>query len=255
MAQSTNDLSLSNAEVFHPVFVDAEMSERRRSSRPTEEEAITGQIGPGGLPQKKYSYLSNSIKRFIDLSAAVVGLILLTPILAVIALLIKTTSKGPVFFIQKRVGMGGTTFKMYKFRTMVLNAEELKSQLMAQNEVSGPVFKIKRDPRVTAIGRFLRKTSLDELPQLLNVVLNDMSLVGPRPPLMDEVVKYRQWQTRRLSVKPGITCIWQVSGRNQVTFDEWVRMDLRYIEKRSLFLDLVLLVKTLKVVFIRPDGA
>ncbi len=255
MAQSANELFSQRSNVPLPVIVEVDASDRRRDRRPNEEEAITGSFHPGQLPQKNYSFVSDAIKRFLDLIMATAGLIALTPILLVISALIKATSRGPVFFVQNRVGLGGQVFKMYKFRTMVVNAEALKHGLMAQNEMSGPVFKIQRDPRVTAIGRFLRKTSLDELPQLFNVVLNDMSLVGPRPPLMDEVVKYRRWQTKRLAVKPGITCIWQVSGRNKISFDDWVRMDLRYIEKRSIILDLLLLVKTLKVVFFRPDGA
>lgn len=255
MAQSANELFSQRSNAPLPVFVEVNASDRRRERRPHEEEAITGNFHPGQLPQQQYSRVSEFLKRFLDITLATAGLIALTPVLLVIAALIKITSRGPVFFVQKRVGLAGQVFNMYKFRTMVVNAEALKQGLMAQNEMSGPVFKIQKDPRVTAIGRFLRKTSLDELPQLFNVVLNDMSLVGPRPPLMDEVVKYRRWQTRRLAVKPGITCIWQVSGRNKISFDDWVRMDLRYIEKRSIVLDLLLLVKTLKVVLFRPDGA
>ncbi len=254
MPTSAKNLTVGIPEQLTPSVQEFEAAERRQSSRPDEEEAILGKFGPGSLPERQYPQLSNLTKRAVDIAASLVGIILLLPVFVLIGLLIRLSSKGPIFFVQNRVGVSGKIFKMYKFRTMVVNAEELKKNLMNQNEMSGPVFKIKQDPRVTRVGRFLRKTSLDELPQLFNVLLNDMSLVGPRPPLMDEVIKYRKWQARRLSVKPGITCIWQVSGRNQISFEEWVRMDIRYIEKRSILFDLLLLVKTIKVVFIRPDG-
>ncbi|HHU57440.1 MAG TPA: sugar transferase, partial [Bacteroidales bacterium] len=139
------------------------------------------------------------------------------------------------------------------FRTMVVNAEELREELMEQNEMDGPVFKITHDPRVTRVGRFLRKTSLDELPQFFNVLMGEMSVVGPRPPLPDEVREYERWQLRRLSMKPGITCIWQVSGRNNIPFEEWMRMDLEYIDTWSLKLDFVLFLKTIRTM-VRGDG-
>jgi lipopolysaccharide/colanic/teichoic acid biosynthesis glycosyltransferase len=175
----------------------------------------------------------------------------MAPILAVIAILIKLTSRGSIFFIQERVGLGGKTFRMYKFRSMVTNAEELKAKLATQNEMDGPTFKMKNDPRGTGIGKFLRKTSLDEFPQLLNVLAGDMSLVGPRPPLMSEVKLYKTWQTRRLSIKPGITCTWQISGRNEIKFEDWMRMDLRYLSQAGCLEDLRILVGTFFAVISR----
>ena len=174
-------------------------------------------------------------------------LIVWAPILAGIALLIKLTSKGPIFFKQKRVGLRGRTFYMYKFRTMVTNAEELQASLMELNEADGPAFKIKNDPRITPIGKFLRKSGLDELPQFINVLIGDMSLVGPRPPVPDEVKQYERWQLRRLSMKPGITCTWQIKpNRNDISFDDWMKMDLQYIDNWSNKLDLILFFKTIK---------
>jgi lipopolysaccharide/colanic/teichoic acid biosynthesis glycosyltransferase len=164
------------------------------------------------------------------------------------AIAIKLTSKGPVFFRQGRVGLHGRPFNMFKFRTMVANAEALKEQLLARNEQTGPVFKMKNDPRVTPIGRFLRKHSIDELPQLINVLRGDMSIVGPRPPVPQEVARYQAWQRRRLSVRPGLTCIWQVSGRNQITFQDWMYLDMRYIDHWSITDDLNLILRTLPIV-------
>jgi lipopolysaccharide/colanic/teichoic acid biosynthesis glycosyltransferase len=161
------------------------------------------------------------------------------------AIAIKLDSKGPVFFKQVRAGRNGRRFTMYKFRSMVVDAEEKKKALMHLNEMGGPVFKIKRDPRITKIGALIRKTSVDELPQLFNIVKGDMSLVGPRPPLPSEVEDYEAWQRRRLSVKPGLTGLWQVSGRNQIDFDEWMQMDLEYIDNWSLWLDIKIIVMTL----------
>jgi exopolysaccharide biosynthesis polyprenyl glycosylphosphotransferase len=174
-------------------------------------------------------------------------LLVWSPILAFIAILIKLTSKGPVFFKQQRVGLRGRTFYMYKFRTMVVNAESLQSSLMDLNEADGPVFKIKNDPRITPIGKFLRKSGLDELPQFFNVLIGDMSLVGPRPPVPAEVKQYERWQLRRLSMKPGITCTWQIKpNRNDISFDDWMKMDLQYIDNWSNKLDLILFFKTIK---------
>ena len=165
------------------------------------------------------------------------------------AILIKLESKGPVIFSQKRVGLNGNEFKMYKFRSMVQNAEELKEKLAKQNEMSGPMFKMKDDPRVTKVGKFIRKTSIDEIPQLINVIKGDMSLVGPRPSLPKEVAKFEPWMLDRLNVKPGLTCYWQVSGRNNIDFIEWMKLDLQYVEDRSLLLDLKLIFKTFFVLF------
>jgi len=174
--------------------------------------------------------------------------IFLSPVFFVIAMLIKMDG-GPVFFLQKRMGLNGRRFACIKFRTMVVDAERMQASLMSQNEQEGPVFKIKKDPRITKIGRVLRKTSLDELPQFFNVLQGNMSIVGPRPPIPSEVKLYKRWQTRRLSMKPGITCIWQVSGRNNIPFEQWMKLDMQYIDSWSLKLDFIILLKTIKVVF------
>jgi exopolysaccharide biosynthesis polyprenyl glycosylphosphotransferase len=189
-----------------------------------------------------------AIKRLIDIIASAAAIWLLLPVCAVIALLIRLGSRGPIFFRQVRVGLHGRTFNMLKFRSMIVDAEAQRGALQSLNEQAGPVFKIARDPRVTRIGRFMRKYSIDELPQLINVLRGDMSLVGPRPPVPQEVVQYLPWQRRRLSVRPGLTCIWQVSGRNEITFDKWMRLDMRYIDHWSLKEDVGLILRTLPVV-------
>lgn len=189
-------------------------------------------------------------KQVFDFVAAAIVLFLISPLMLAIALAIKISSKGPVIFTQKRVGLNGRIFKMYKFRSMCINAEELKAELAYLNEMSGPVFKIKDDPRVTSVGKFLRKTSLDELPQLWNVLKQDMSLVGPRPPLPSEVNMYDPKHRKRLAVKPGITCIWQISGRNDVDFEQWMDMDAEYMDRWSFWLDIKILAKTVPVVLI-----
>lgn len=189
------------------------------------------------------------IKRLIDVVCSFLGVLVLSPLFIIIAIIIKTTSKGPVFFSQKRVGKNGKEFYMYKFRSMVVNAEELKEKLAAQNEMSGPMFKMKDDPRVTKVGKFIRKTSIDELPQLWNVLKGDMSLVGPRPSLPKEVAQFEEWMYRRLEVKPGLTCYWQVSGRNNIDFEEWMKLDIRYVDERSTWIDIKLIFKTVGVLF------
>lgn len=189
-----------------------------------------------------------ALKRAFDILSSGIALWVLAPLLLTVALLIKLTSRGPVMFRQVRVGMHGRPFRMLKFRTMVENAEALKAQLAQQNEMDGPVFKMKRDPRITPIGRFLRKFSIDELPQLINVLRGDMSVVGPRPPVPNEVARYEPWQRRRLSVRPGLTCIWQVSGRNEISFEQWMYMDLQYIDNWSFSNDISLILKTFPVV-------
>lgn len=189
-----------------------------------------------------------ALKRLIDIVVSGLALWMLAPVFAAVAVGIRLSSKGPVFFRQERVGLHGRHFNMLKFRSMVVNAEELKPLLAKQNEQSGPVFKMTRDPRVTAVGRFIRKYSIDELPQLVNVLRGDMSLVGPRPPVPSEVAQYEPWQRRRLSVRPGITCIWQVSGRNQISFEEWMYLDMQYIDHWSLAEDLRLILRTVPVV-------
>jgi lipopolysaccharide/colanic/teichoic acid biosynthesis glycosyltransferase len=193
----------------------------------------------------------DTIKRLLDLVISLIALLVLSPVFLAIALAIKLTAPGPVFYRWQVVGHGGIPFTGYKFRTMVVNADALKAQLLAANEMSGPVFKMKHDPRITPVGRILRKFSLDELPQLWSVVTGDMSLVGPRPPLRSEYAQFEPWQRRKLSVKPGITCLWQISGRNRVNdFDDWVRLDLAYIERRSLAFDLWILLRTVPAVLL-----
>ena len=190
------------------------------------------------------------IKRSIDIICSLAGIIVLSPVFLIVAALIKIEDpKGSIFFCQERNGQHPNTFKMYKFRSMVHNAEELLKDLQHKNEQTGPAFKMADDPRITKVGKFIRKTSLDELPQLFNILKGDMSLVGPRPPIPREVREYNSYQMQRLLVKPGLTCIWQVSGRNNIGFDEWVDMDLEYIKTRNLLLDIKLILKTVKVLF------
>jgi exopolysaccharide biosynthesis polyprenyl glycosylphosphotransferase len=188
------------------------------------------------------------LKRLLDVVASAAALVLLAPLLFVAALAVKLTSEGPIFFRQERVGLHGRTFHMLKFRSMVSNAEKIKATLMAMNERTGPVFKIAKDPRITPVGRFLRKFSVDELPQLVNVLRGDMSIVGPRPAIPSEVARYEAWQRRRLSVRPGLTCVWQVSGRDQIAFGTWMLLDMRYIDHWSLWEDLRLICRTVPVV-------
>ncbi|WP_279285491.1 sugar transferase [Clostridium sp. C8-1-8] len=191
----------------------------------------------------------NAIKRFVDILGASVGLLITAPIFIIISLLIKIDSKGNFIFTQERVGQDGKRFKMYKFRSMIVNAEELKERLEKHNEMSGPMFKIKEDPRVTKIGRFIRRTSIDELPQLINILKGDMSLVGPRPSLPKEVEKFEPWMLERLKVRPGLTCYWQVSGRNNIDFIDWMKLDIKYVSERSLLVDIKLILQTIKVLF------
>ena len=195
------------------------------------------------------------VKRCVDIAVSLTALIVLIPLMIVIAVAIKLTSSGPVLFIQERYGLGRRRFSMFKFRTMVQDAEELQAALEHQNEVSGPIFKIRRDPRLTAIGSALRRTSLDELPQLLNVLIGDMSLVGPRPMSVRDVSRFDEaWLMRRFSVKPGLTCLWQVGGRSNTTFLKWMHLDMQYIDTWSLGLDLKILALTLPAV-VRGSGA
>ncbi len=189
------------------------------------------------------------VKRLFDIVAAGIGMVVLSPVFFGVALVVKFTSPGPVFFRQKRCSLNGRTFELFKFRTMSVDAEAKLADLLKHNEMSGPAFKMANDPRVTPIGHFLRKTSLDELPQLWNVLRGEMSFVGPRPPIPQEVARYDHWQRRRLSMRPGITCLWQIGGRNKITdFNEWSKLDLEYIDSWSLGLDFKILVKTVPVV-------
>jgi lipopolysaccharide/colanic/teichoic acid biosynthesis glycosyltransferase len=193
-------------------------------------------------PEGNSSLGYRAAKRVFDLAGGFVALVLFSPIMLTAFLVLLVTTKGRPIFIQERIGYCGRRFPMIKFRTMRLDADKVQHQV--QNEKSGPIFKNRRDPRITRVGRFLRSTSIDEMPQLFNVLAGHMSLVGPRPPIAKEVVKYQVWQSRRLAVQPGLTCLWQVSGRSEVGFEDWVRMDIWYLKNQNLKTDLSLLVRT-----------
>lgn len=204
------------------------------------------------IPNNPYEL---ALKKIMDIFISLFMLIILSPVLLIISALIKFTSSGPVIFKQARVGLRGRKFNLYKFRTMVFNADALRKGLDAENEVDGPVFKIKNDPRITKIGRILRKTGLDELPQLFNIMIGEMSLIGPRPPLESETIQYERWQLRRLSVKPGLSCFWQIKpDRNNIKFEKWMDLDLAYIDNWSLRLDVLIFFKTIKTVFQRSGS-
>lgn len=198
------------------------------------------------VPIKPVPYAT--LKRLFDILIALAVLIIAAPIMVVVAFLVKFTSRGPIIFRQTRVGVGGRYFTCYKFRSMCVDAEAKKQQLMHMNEANGPVFKIKRDPRITPVGAVIRKFSIDELPQLFNVLKGDMSLVGPRPPLPSEVELYTEHQFGRLAVRPGLTCLWQISGRSNISFERWVELDLLYIDTMSFRRDLEILVRTIPAV-------
>ena len=206
----------------------------------------TNNDGNEGM-DKNFSYFF--MKRLIDLILSILGIVFLSPIMLIIAIAIKVESKGPIIFSQDRVGKDGKFFKMYKFRSMVINAEELKEKLLSQNEMSGPMFKMKDDPRITKVGKFIRKTSIDELPQLFNVIKGDMSLVGPRPNLPKEVAQFSDYHKLKLKAKPGLTCYWQVMGRNSIGFEEWMELDIKYIRERSIWLDIKYIFRTIFVLF------
>lgn len=212
-----------------------------------EKQSTTIRVNDGKL------YLA--VKRLIDIIGSLCGIILLSFLFVIVALLIKLEDpKGKVFFSQKRVGLNGKEFKMYKFRSMIFNAEEKLQELIKYNEISGAMFKMKDDPRITKVGKFIRKTSIDELPQLFNVLKGDMSLVGPRPPLPREVTEYTDYDKQRLLVTPGCTGLWQVSGRNSLGFKEMVELDLQYIRQRSFFFDIKIILKTVRVLFGSKDA-
>ncbi len=192
--------------------------------------------------------LKLGVKRAVDIVGSLVLLVGLVPVFLVVAVLVRMTSRGPILYSQERLGLGGRPFRLWKFRSMYRDAEQRQAEVAALNEVDGPVFKIRRDPRVTPVGRVLRKLSIDELPQLLNVLWGEMSLVGPRPPLKSEYDAYTPLQRQRLLVKPGLTCIWQVSGRSDLDFDTWMEMDLAYIRDWTLWLDIKILIRTLPAV-------
>jgi lipopolysaccharide/colanic/teichoic acid biosynthesis glycosyltransferase len=220
---------------------------------PALSEALPRSVGAGTV------HINNSAvyavtKRAFDLVVGTVILILLIPILPLIAVMIKLDTRGPVFFKQDRVGEGGRLFKFYKFRSMIHAADKSKASLVELNEQDGPIFKIRSDPRITSVGRFLRRSSLDEIPQIFNVLKGDMSVVGPRPPLPSEVVNYQPWHMGRLAVKPGITCLWQISGRSQIGFNEWMRLDMEYLKTRSFRTDLLIFLKTIPAVIARKGA-
>lgn len=193
-------------------------------------------------------------KRFLDVVGALLALIVTSPLMLLAALLIKIESRGPILYKSTRLGWGGKPFTFLKLRSMVNDAHQKRHHVEHLNECDGPVFKISNDPRVTRVGRLLRRTSIDELPQLFNVLRGDMTLVGPRPPIPEEVRRYEPWQLKRLSVRPGLTCLWQISGRSRIGFQEWMRLDLEYIRHQSLAMDLKILVRTIPAVVSR-DGA
>lgn len=205
-------------------------------------------VDVGGRP------LYDCAKRAFDILVGTMIVILLIPILPLIVLMIKLDTRGPVFFKQERVGKNGKIFKFYKFRSMVHSAEDVREALKQMNEQEGPVFKIRSDPRVTSVGRFLRRSSLDEIPQMFNVLKGDMSIVGPRPPLPEEVANYQPWHMSRLAVKPGITCLWQISGRSHIGFSEWMRLDMEYLKTRSFKTDLLIFLKTIPAVIARKGA-
>jgi exopolysaccharide biosynthesis polyprenyl glycosylphosphotransferase len=196
---------------------------------------------------KNYIYII--LKRVLDIIGSIIGMVLFSPIMLFTAVAIKITSPGPVVFYQKRVGLNGKVFNLYKFRSMTENAEQMLDKLKDKNEMSGPMFKIKEDPRVTKIGKFIRKTSIDELPQLINILNGEMSLVGPRPNLPREVIKFTKYQKQKIKVKPGLTCYWQVMGRNNIDFDDWMELDIKYVKERNTWIDIKLILQTVKVLF------
>lgn len=211
----------------------------------TQKEIVTGRIFTAVYnPNNNYLFL----KRLFDIVLSVIAIIFLAPLFLVVAVAIKLDSKGGVLYTQPRVTKNGKVFKMYKFRSMCANADEYLKDLQHLNEKDGPVFKIVNDPRVTRVGRFIRKTSIDELPQLFNILKGEMTIVGPRPPLVTEVEQYTPQQKQRLTVKTGLTCYWQISGRSELTFDEWVNLDIKYIQEQNLRTDINIIVKTIPVV-------
>lgn len=209
---------------------------------------VMGSLPMLALSKSPTDTLALAVKRAFDILVGALVLLLLSPVLLGVALAIRIDSPGPILFKQKRVGLHGRIFNIWKFRSMYVDAEARLEALRAQNEMSGPVFKMKNDPRVTRVGRFIRRTSLDEFPQFWNVLVGDMSIVGPRPPIPSEVRQYKPWQRRRLSVRPGITCIWQISGRNAIDFDRWMELDLEYIDGWSLWGDISICLRTIPAV-------
>ncbi len=215
--------------------------------RSTVEETVRRQIAPKVITYRKR-------KRLLDIFGSLLLLVLFAPLMLVISALVKLTSSGPVFYTAKRVGRMGRVFDFYKFRSMYVDADERLKDVLSSNEKDGPIFKMQNDPRMTRVGRFLRHTSMDELPQLINVFRGDMSLVGPRPPLTHEVEKYDDYAMERLAVRPGMTCYWQIMGRSNLSFEEWMRLDHKYLEDMSVVTDLKILLKT-PIAVLKGDGA
>jgi lipopolysaccharide/colanic/teichoic acid biosynthesis glycosyltransferase len=229
----------------------------RALAGPVRTAAVTGRYAPAAAssaPAREGGFYLRVGKRLLDVTGASLALVLSSPLLLLAAIAITIESRGSVLYRSTRVGRGGRPFTFYKLRSMVNGADRHRHHLNHLNECDGPVFKISRDPRVTVVGRFLRTTSLDELPQLWNVLRGDMSLVGPRPPLPEEVSHYQPWQMRRLDVRPGLTCLWQISGRSRIGFEEWMRLDLEYIRRQSFRLDTQILLRTIPAV-ISQEGA
>ena len=229
-----------------------------RAHQPVETPSESSTVAAGDTAGQDFvireSFAYAVAKRAFDLLVASLALVLLIPIIPLIAVMIKLDTPGPVFFRQRRVGRAGRVFHFYKFRSMFAGADERKKEVEALNEQDGPVFKVRSDPRVTNVGRFLRRSSLDEIPQIFNVVKGEMSIVGPRPPLPSEVESYQPWHRRRLDVTPGITCLWQISGRSHLSFNEWMRLDIEYLKNRSMKTDLLIFFKTIPAVIARKGA-
>ena len=225
------------------------LRKREIEKRVARENRNMAEIAHSSIVQTKEKVFYDTLKRLMDVVCSLAALVLLSPLFLITAIAIKREDQGPVIFAQDRTGKNGKVFRMYKFRSMYVDAEKRRNELLAQNEADGPLFKIAEDPRITKVGRFIRKTSIDELPQLVNILKGEMSFVGPRPLVTYEQNQCNEYQAQRLLVKPGLTCIWQVSGRSDTKFDELIEMDLEYIRNRSLWLDIKLILKTVVVVF------
>lgn len=239
---------MENVELLTPK--DSTFDLENRNSRFMVNNYIKFEFDKSVAKKPVYSFF----KRLFDIVSSFCAIILLSWVFVLTAVAIKLDDGGPVLFSQIRVGKNGKFFKMYKFRSMCVDAEKIKKQLLEQNEMSGPAFKMEHDPRITRVGRFIRRTSIDELPQLFNIFLGSMSVVGPRPPLGYEVMEYDKFAMRRLCVKPGLTCYWQCSGRNNIDFDEWMKLDNQYIDERSLWVDIKTIFATIPAV-LKADGS
>lgn len=233
-------------ERHHMIEHDVSTTEQKASANILKIKTADGKIETVEVNQSKGYRI---VKRFFDIVLSLIALVVLSPVFLITAIAIKMEDGEPVIFTQDRSGLNGSVFKMYKFRSMVKNAPELHKDLLAQNELDGPAFKMKDDPRITKVGTFIRKTSIDELPQLLNIIKGEMSIVGPRPLPVYETEELDTYQRQRLCVKPGLTCYWQVNGRNDIGFDEWMDLDMRYIREASVWTDVKLIFMTFKAVF------